>query len=177
MILPLALGLWPGVWVPHTPGHLRHPMRPFSSTRGSSCSVVLAWEAGVLRRLCPPQVHLPCSHPLRGLASSQSRTVGQGGPASWEPQTSAPTHLGSCSPARSFSNALVLLHPWIPGIIASVGLGFHKRKLEPRLQVQKQDTCWEREKKGKIMVTHSLKRAYNVLSSILRALHTQREFI
>lgn len=89
LILPLALSLWPGVWVLRTPGHLSHPMRPFSSTRGSNCSFVLAGEAGVLRRLCPPQVPLPCSHLLRGLASSQSRTVGQGGPASWEPQTSA----------------------------------------------------------------------------------------
>ena len=51
-------------------------MRPFSSTPGSSCSFVLAWEAGILLRLCPPQAHLPCSHPLRGLATSQSRTVG-----------------------------------------------------------------------------------------------------
>ena len=76
LILPLALSLWPGAWVLHIPRHLSHPMRPFSSTPGSSCSFVLAWEAGILLRLCPPQAHLPCSHPLRGLATSQSRTVG-----------------------------------------------------------------------------------------------------
>ena len=38
LILPLALSLWPGAWVLHTPGHLSHPMRPFSSTVATDSS-------------------------------------------------------------------------------------------------------------------------------------------